>query len=1007
MGNIFDSPITMGVIAGTLDVVAAGRVALREEQKKKAAAAQESAADAQKQLVEFLGKPENYGSAAAYMNTNHHSFLALEPDLRELIFLNATRTDQPLPPDQKAFFDMTMDNRGMAVKVNELMGTVLPAIESYEKLAGRDFTADDLPQLATQGITVLPEDIDMMTTLVKMPQTYITMMRAAGVTRKLNSNELSIVNDLPTDAKARKSTARELLPTAKPGTMFHTILSNAASATLPAKPYESLSADKRETIQKLFLTPNGEFREDIKDDALSMVDTLIENIQNNHLTSRVVGEGDEQKTIYEGSPDAIFDLTFLNSLRDTYGTQIGTLKAESDLNDIITLVQNGADRLKDIDGDNFSERKQLATNVLATLGLQIGEADLKDQDTDTPGFQVSKKIPPEAAPAFLTLVGARDAIEQVAKDEYRFNAGTKSIVIDTGDSIQKNPESFIADLNTRLGSLQFNTLPENTSKAEAFYLEMDDEQKQVFEQQVLQALRKDDQIQNTAVISGETGKEAKGSRDYSFFTPELYSLPFVQAFLHDELNLPRPDQTFSGRPTNPTPQVGRDGSPLSEDEYAFNSATIMGVTPAVKELAARAGMTTHDFFNKSDLHYRMIETSGARDPFRLFEPALVISNMGFFQNRVDASIGTEEAAKIGQVFARFGITDRGQQLDILSIAMSDNIPEGLGAEPGRTTVNLAQSNTLFEALTGVPLDEKKLNSRMAADRAFLRTGNQVLDALRKASDGSAFTQDVRATFMNLFTVSDSVASQAVKAGKKAFEKLGIYNPNDYVSVESRERIEAATEQFLQQEFLANDAVLASSLVKFAYSFAKTMDEAGRISERDYIAALAAVNADFLATKNTRLAVVENLIQQSNDAVTRHNRLFDIRVRLRNQQRFINPTRSQIKQLRVLRYFDDVVNATRGLEDVERFKKAYAAKGFSSAIAAMNDTNFTKKYSIKIANGTFGQLASRQGQEVYRVKAIKLGSKDGVDFINGVPMFIGNDGKLLSQERINELLRAMP
>ena len=1004
MGNIFDSPITMGLIAGTLDVVAAGRVALRKEREKKAAAAQESAADAQKQLVEFLGKPENYGSAAAYMNTNHHSFLALEPDLRELIFLNATRTDQPLPPDQKAFFDMAMDNRGMAVKVNELMGTVLPSIESYEKLAGRQFTADDLPELATQGITVLPEDIDMMTTLVKMPQTYITMMRAAGVTRKLNSNELSIVNDLPTDAKARKSTARELLPTAKPGTMFHTILSNAASARLPAKPYESLSADKRTTIQQLFLTPDNEFREDIQSDALSMVDTLITNIQNNHLTSRTVGEGDEQKTIYEGSPDAIFDLTFLSSLRDTYGTQIGTLKAESDLNDIIALVQNGADRLKDINSVNFSERKQLATNVLATLGLQVGEANLKDQDTNTPGFQVSDKIPTEAAPAFLTLVGARDAMEKIAKNEYRFNSGTKSILIDTGDSIQKNPESFIADLNTRLGSLQFNTLPENTSKAEAFYLAMDDEQKQVFEQQVLQALRKDDQVQNTAVISGETGKEAKGSRDYSFFTPELYNLPFVQTFLHDELNLPRPDQTFSGRPTNPTPQVGQDGSPLSEDQYAFNSATIMSVTPAVKELAARAEMSTHDFFNKSDLHYRMIETSNARDPFRLFEPALVISNMGFFQNRVDASITTEQAAKIGQVFARFGITDRGHQLDILSIAMSDNVPEGLGAESGRTTVNLAQSNSLFEALTGVPLDEKKLNSRMAADRAFLRTGNQVLDALRKASDGSAFTQDVRVTLANLFTIDNSVAQETIKAGKEAFKALGIYNPNDYVSDESRERIEAATEQFLLQDFAQNDAILASSLVKFAYNFAKTMDEAGRISERDYIAALAAVNADFLATKNTRLAVVENLIQQSEDAVTRHNRLFDIRVRLRNQQRFINPSRSQIKQLRVLRYFDDVVNATKGLEDVERFKKAYAARGFASPLAAINDANFKKKYNVALAKSTFGQLAV--SEEIYRVKAIRLNT-DPIDFINGVPMFIGRDGKLLSQERINELLRAMP
>ena len=933
----------------------------------------------------------------------------MDPSRQKAIFLNAHRTDRPLPPDQDVLFKEAMNNRGFALKINQLIGTTLPAIEEFEKAQGRQFTSDDLPTLAGQGTVIMPEDINLLTTLVQMPQTYITMMQASAFTRKLSTNEMNLINKLPTGAEARIRAAKELLPTASVGTMYHTILSNAANAKLPPKPYEPLNAERFKQLEGLFTTADGAVREDLAPNAVSKIDLLIKNIQDNYLTTKETGEGDEKKITYEGPPAAILDLAVLTGLKSKYGTQASTLSKEASLKDIVTLVNDGANQLKEI-GDNFAERKSLSTNLLATLGLRVGEAALKDQDPNKPGFQVSDKIPAEATAAFLSIVNAKNAIEQVAKNEYRFNAGTKSIVVDTGKSIQEDSESFLADLNARIGALRFETLrgiPDAPSKAEAFYIAMDAEQRQVFEQQVLQALRKDDQVQNTAVISGETGKEAKGSRDYSFFTPELYSLPFVQAFLHDELNLPRPDQTFSGRPTNPTPQVGRDGSPLSEDQYAFNSATIMSVTPAVKELAARAGMTTHDFFNKSDLHYRMVETSNARDPFRLFEPALVISNMGFFQNRVDASIGTEEAAKIGQVFARFGITDRGQQLDVLSIAMSDNIPEGLGAEPGRTTVNLAQSNTLFEALTGVPLDEKKLNSRMAADRAFLRTGNQVLDALRKASDGSAFTQDVRATFMNLFTVSDSVASQAVKAGKKAFEELGIYNPNDYVSVESRERIEAATEQFLQQEFLANDAVLASSLVKFAYSFAKTMDEAGRISERDYIAALAAVNADFLATKNTRLAVVENLIQQSNDAVTRHNRLFDIRVRLRNQQRFINPTRSQIKQLRVLRYFDDVVNATRGLEDVERFKKAYAAKGFSSAIAARNDTDFTKKYSIKIANGTFGQLASRQGQEVYRVKAIKLGSKDGVDFINGVPMFIGNDGKLLSQERINELLRAMP
>lgn len=99
-----------------------------------------------------------------------------------------------------------------------------------------------------------------------------------------------------------------------------------------------------------------------------------------------------------------------------------------------------------------------------------------------------------------------------------------------------------------------------------------------------------------------------------------------------------------------------------------------------------------------------------------------------------------------------------------------------------------------------------------------------------------------------------------------------------------------------------------------------MDEAGRISERDYIAALKAVNADFLSSKEVRISVVEGLMQETKDAIVRHNQIFDIKTSMQQGQRYFAPTRSQIQQMRALRYFGNLVQVTSGLDDVEEFKK---------------------------------------------------------------------------------------
>ena len=51
------------------------------------------------------------------------------------------------------------------------------------------------------------------------------------------------------------------------------------------------------------------------------------------------------------------------------------------------------------------------------------------------------------------------------------------------------------------------------------------------------------------------------------------------------------------------------------------------------------------------------------------------------------------------------------------------------------------------------------------------------------------------------------------------------------------RIIEMSNEFVRQNFANNQAKLGAALVTLAYNYAKTMDPSGRISERDFQAAL--------------------------------------------------------------------------------------------------------------------------------------------------------------------------
>lgn len=178
MANILESPITLGAIQGILDTAVQSRLAIRKQKKLEAEAAAEAKKSAQGDLFSFLTNKDNYGLANAFMQdaSNLPTFLGFQPEQRDAIFLNAHRTDQPLPANQKTVFDTVMGDQNLA---GEVMGVwnkytskgVFPAIQDYTASLNRELTPDDYFDIGLQvGIDIDPEEFQLASTVNSLPR---------------------------------------------------------------------------------------------------------------------------------------------------------------------------------------------------------------------------------------------------------------------------------------------------------------------------------------------------------------------------------------------------------------------------------------------------------------------------------------------------------------------------------------------------------------------------------------------------------------------------------------------------------------------------------------------------------------------------------------------------------------------------------------------------------------------------------------------------------------------
>ena len=227
--------------------------------------------------------------------------------------------------------------------------------------------------------------------------------------------------------------------------------------------------------------------------------------------------------------------------------------------------------------------------------------------------------------------------------------------------------------------------------------------------------------------------------------------------------------------------------------------------------------------------------------------------------------------------------------------------------------------------------------------------------------------------------------------------------------------------FVKQNFANNQAKLGASLVTLAYNYAKTMDPSGRISERDFQAALKAVQGTRQPTSGHDLALIRDIIRETpvKNLSTMKRCLGSSPQGQADNTRY-RLSKPHLQRMQALTHYRPLLRVSRGLEDVRRYKrylKCINGPVFAQPNVTFADKNMAAEFSIDIVDAEailwdLRQLSAQHGQqrfslaEQYNLGILKLGprSSSRVNPLVDIPIFVDTrTGKIVSRAQVSQLI----
>lgn len=931
-------PITMGVIGGVLESILAGQAAEKEVEKKRAE------------------------KAATRSETAHENFMAsLTDPVSAFNFVIGKDVD----PNMRSIFD-------------GLTPVEQATVFNY---ASQDLPVPDREQKILSNINTAGEARSFMGDKALF-SSYSPTTKAI-ITARASQPIGAVEKDILSFDGTREETIRhfesftEMYPKDTPfGRVLRSKISGLMSIPKDPVPYEPLNltqiASQLKAAQGEDAAP-GAIKGVLGQIALakSRIEPFIYNPK-----AQPSEEGGDVPFRKDADPKAVNDYITLTMMQTAYGQSAGSDDKEPDFMSLMEQALEQIESLKDTGpgAARLEASGAAAVKTLTKLGF--------DPENATP----------EQLIAFNQLQNYAKDFDEVDNDTTTF--GTKDPL--KLDKPFDNPLQSLMNIDRR-------------SDLKEFYGGLDATQKGEFETLVKQLMILDNQQTRTATTRQGGTTEQRPQTNFIDVLPGMYEhLPFVRKFIHDDLQYAKPGELSSGVQTVSTPQLEDDGiTPLGTDFFRVNDSLVIEANETVKAIAKTQGKTPQNLFLTDGIAYGMID-NGSQNPLRLFEAAKGYQDAGLF-TRTDMDLRTSQHATLAMVPISRGITDRRDQLSLIAMNMSSDLPKQYQPEFGTVGMTPEQYTSFIQTATGRPIDLEDIGQSKNNSENFLNTADEVEFYLaNRLPPGSRAYDELAAFLLNVFKVDDSFFEQVAEGGMRAVKTVidpnseSLFREQDMLVEEGqnasdvRKSVIAMSEEFMDKNFLGVNAKLNAALVTLAYNYAKTMDPSGRISERDFSAALEAVSAGRFDTRETQIATVRRLISQAQDNVIFHGTMFDVASSVRGGSRTYQLSKDNIRNIRALRYFDPLKRVTRGMNTVrshtdivERAGSGYLQDDAWQSMFAIDDSAAAAEFGDVAVDNNISVLKMRVGRDTL---SHPMGS--------GVPVYFFKDsGKILTPRQI--------
>ena len=524
---------------------------------------------------------------------------------------------------------------------------------------------------------------------------------------------------------------------------------------------------------------------------------------------------------------------------------------------------------------------------------------------------------------------------------------------------------------------------------EGFIESLPEEEKANLKTDIMAVIKNHNTLVTTATYNEDGNKIQENEEDYAGSFPNLYKIEEIKAFIHGTTM----GQVVTGYSmnknvaTHQTSNGLETGTPLPVTQIRLRNGSqdqTVSVTPEIIEFSKAQGFNSVVDMMKDEGYYEqffgengfsMNSNGVAQGAVNLYKA----SNAIFKQVPNIKSVvrlRKKDYAAMARVIINQDIDSDADVFQVVSSLMSDDFKIEKDAE--KLGYSEEQIDVAIQKLSKGQLDREAIIENSDRLDAYIGVLNKTINNIAVNANQSQLTTSFKSIVQDLVLADSGLV---IAGSTYVLEKFGVsaFEEGEGVGV-----VKSMNKFMERTDARLADAQVKSGLITIAYNRAKNLDPNGRISDRDFKAALESITASFFATNNITKEFLMGFRNDALAAQTINDNILEVFTNVdANSENVV--LKKNIRAIKAIPIFKKVRQMTSSINMVRKYKDRY-------------ETNNSLPRNLYVLDVVRSHTPANTNNQVYEVKN-KNDERSNVAI--DLPIYTDSSGKMLTSKELQE------